>query len=189
LLPSPPATTTETPPAEVLVEGELSPFEDEKIYRILREKFKVQHPTYSHLEDEQIATRVNIIFHYSYSIAFFNEIFQEGWRELKEILKEIKHRRGHAGAGYTLTFKDDETRVIFTSGVLEDREYNSSIDQVSYLTSIFQQMLRPDVIEKPLATVETMFDMRSDRWDRFRGITQSNEQYVFDGAKFLWVKL
>jgi hypothetical protein len=188
LIPSQPATTSLKPLAEVQVEGELSPFEDEKIYRILREKFKLQHPSYSHLDSEELATRVNIVFHQPYSNLFFTSLLQEGWRDLKEILKEIRHRRGNAGAGYTVTFKNNETGLVFTSGVLEDREFRSSLDQISYLTSIIGQMLRPEAMEKPLTTVETNFDKRSDRWTWFRGFTQANEGYVFDEAVFRWVK-
>jgi len=188
LIPSPPAPTTEKPLAEVLVEGELSPFEDEKIYRILREKFKVQHPTYSHSDNEELATRVNIVFHQPYSISFFNDLLQHGWQELKALLTDIKHRRGHAGAAYTLTFRDHHSRITFVSGVLDDGEFRSSVDQISYLTWIIAQMLRPETMEKPLETVETSFDRRSQRWDWFRGFTELNEQYVFDGAKFRWVR-
>lgn len=188
MIQSQPTTTSQKPLAEVVVEGELSPFEDEKIYRILREKFKLPHPSYSHLDNEELATRVNIVFHYPYSNAFFTSLLQEGWRDLKEILKEIRYRRGNAGAGFTLTFENNGTRLVFTSGVLEDREFRSSLDQIGYLTSIIGQMLRPDAMEKPLVTVETTFDKRSDRWTWFRGLTSTNEGYVFDEAGFRWVK-
>lgn len=188
MIPSQPTTTGQKPLAEVLVEGELSPFEDEKIYRILREKFKLEHPSYSHLDNEELATRVNIVFHYPYTNVFFGGLFQEGWRDLKDILKEIRHRRGNAGAGFTLLFKGNESRLVFVSGVLGDREYRSSLDQISYLSAIIGQMLRPEMTEKPLVTVETTFDKRSDRWTWFRGLTSTNEGYVFDEAAFRWVK-
>ena len=188
MFPSQAATTNQKPLAEVAVEGELSPFEDEKIYRILREKFKLQHPSYSHLDDEELATRVNIVFHHPYSTVLFAVLLQERWRDLKEVLKEVRHRRGNAGASFTLTFKDNESRLVFRSGVLEDREFRSSLDQISYLTSIIGQMLRPEAMEKPLVTVETTFDKRSDRWAWFRGFTSTNEGYVFDEAAFRWVK-
>src|SRR2546430_15647630 len=59
----------EKPLAEVLVEGELSPFEDEALYRILRRTFRVEHPSYAELSDEDLATRVNVTFHYPYVTA------------------------------------------------------------------------------------------------------------------------
>ncbi len=57
-------TIPEKPLAEVLVEGELSPFEHEVLYRILRKGFRLEHPSYTELLDEDLATRVNITFHY-----------------------------------------------------------------------------------------------------------------------------
>jgi hypothetical protein len=50
----------EKPLAEVLVEGELSPFEHETLYRILRRGFRLEHPSYTQLLDEDLATRVNV---------------------------------------------------------------------------------------------------------------------------------
>ena len=189
MIPSQTTAISEKPLAEVAVEGELSPFEDEKIYRILKEKFRVQHPVYSHSDNEEVASKVDITFYQEYSTSFFTVQFQDGWRDLKELLKEIRHRRGNAGAGYTLTFKDSERRIVFESGVLEEGEFRSSVDQISYLTSIMGQMLRPSAMEKPLSTVQTSFDKKSDRWTWFRGITQTNEGYVFDEQVFRWVKL
>ncbi|HET7405249.1 MAG TPA: hypothetical protein VFJ63_03945, partial [Candidatus Bathyarchaeia archaeon] len=90
MIPGQPITASEKPLAEVLVEGELSPFEDEAIYRILRKNFRVQHPSYFHLQDEQLATRVSVVFHYPYSTTIFTDLLQEGWRDLKELFKQVR---------------------------------------------------------------------------------------------------
>jgi len=72
LIPSPsqPVATGEKPLAEVVVEGELSPFEHEALYRLLRKSFKVEQPSYRELSDEDLATRVNVVFHHPYSPMF-----------------------------------------------------------------------------------------------------------------------
>ena len=59
------------PIAEILVEGELSPFEHEALYRILKKHFRLEQPTYSDLIDETVGTRVNIVFHHPYELSFF----------------------------------------------------------------------------------------------------------------------
>ena len=91
------------PRAEVLVEGELSPFEHEALYQILRRKFLLEQPAYVELPDEDLATRVNIIFHYAYSSDLFTNLLQESWRDLKDLVNQVRHRRGRAGAAFNFT--------------------------------------------------------------------------------------
>jgi hypothetical protein len=184
------ATTSEKPLAEVLVEGELSPFEHEALYRILRKGFRLEHPSYTELLDEDLATRINVTFHYPYVTTIFTDVLQENWRDLKELLRQIRYRRGRAGAAVTFTFIGDKNRVVFKSGILEERELSSALDQVGHLTGILGQMLRPEIMEKPLELVEAAYDKKSDRWHEFKGFgsPSRNESYVFDESSFRWVR-
>ena len=184
-------TVPEKPLAEVLVEGELSPFEHEALYRILRKGFRLEHPSYTELVDEDLATRVNITFHFPYVPTIFTDVLQENWRDLKELLRQIRYRRGKAGAAVTFTFISDNQRLVFKSGVLEEKELSSALDQIGHLTGILGQMLRPDTMDRPLDIVEAEYDKGSDRWHRFRGFDSSDpaERYVFDESVFRWVRL
>jgi hypothetical protein len=183
-------TVPEKPLAEVLVEGELSPFEHEALYRILRKGFRVQHPSYTELVDEDLATRINVTFHYPYVTTIFTDVLQENWRDLKELLRQVRYRRGRAGAAVTFTFVGDNRRLVFKSGILEEKELSSAMDQVGHLTGILGQMLRPETMEKSLGVVEVEYDKRSDRWHGFKGFDSSdrNESYVFDETVFRWVR-
>src|SRR6266571_454683 len=98
------------PIAEILVEGELSPFEHEALYKLLKKHFRLEQPSYSELLDESIGTRVNVIFHYPYSKSFFTDNIHDDWRGLKELFKQIRYRRGRLGAAFTLTFTDEKIR-------------------------------------------------------------------------------
>jgi hypothetical protein len=183
-------TVPEKPLAEVLVEGELSPFEHEALYRILRKGFRLEHPSYTELLDEDLATRINVTFHYPYVTTIFTDVLQENWRELKELLRQVRYRRGRAGAAITFTFIGEKNRLIFKSGVLEERELSSALDQIGHLTGILGQMLRPETMEKPLELIEAAYDKRSDRWHEFNGFASAdrNESYVFDESIFRWVR-
>src|SRR6266581_5796246 len=106
------------PISEILVKGELSPFEHGALYKLLKKHFQLEQPSYSEPLDETIGTRVNITFHHRYERSFFTNIFQEDWRDLKELFKQIRYRRGRVGAAFTLTFADEKVRLIFSSGPL-----------------------------------------------------------------------
>jgi hypothetical protein len=169
------------------VEGELSPFEHEALYRILRKSFRVEHPSYTELANEDLATRVNVIFNHPYSKTIFTEVLQENWRDLKELFKQVTHRRGRAGAAFTLTFNTPETRITFKSGPLDEKELGSALDQVGHLTTIVGQMLRPETMDKPIEKIETTYDKKSDRWDQFHASNSNGKKYVFNEASFHWV--
>jgi len=183
-------TVPEKPLAEVLVEGELSPFEHETLYRILRKGFRLEHPSYTELLDEDLATRINVTFHYPYVTTIFTNVLQENWRDLKELLRQVRYRRGRAGAAFTFTFIGEKNRLVFKSGILEEKELSSALDQIGHLTGILGQMLRPETMEKPLGLVETAYDKKSDRWHEFKGFssTDRNESYVFDESVFRWIR-
>ena len=183
-------TTTEKPLAEVLVEGELSPFEHEALYRILRKGFRLEHPSYTELLDEDLVTRINVTFHYPYVTTIFTDVLRENWRDLKELLRQVRYRRGKAGAAITFTFIGEKNRLVFKSGVLEEKELSSALDQIGHLTGILGQMLRPEMMEKPLELIEAYYDKKSDRWHEFKGFGSSDrsESYVFDESIFRWVR-
>jgi hypothetical protein len=183
-------TVPEKPLADVLVEGELSPFEHETLYRILRKGFRLEHPSYIELLDEDLATRVNVTFHYPYVATIFTDVLRENWRDLKELLRQVRYRRGKAGAAFTLTFIGDGRRLVFKSGVLEEKELSSALDQIGHLTGILAQMLRPETMEKPLQLVEAHYDRKSDRWHEFKGFDSLDQKqsYVFDESIFRWVR-
>ena len=180
----------EKPLAEVLVEGELSPFEDEALYRMLRKSFRLDHASYVALVDEDLATRINVTFHYPYVTTIFTDVLRENWRDLKELLRQVRYRRGKAGAAVTLSFIGDNRRLVFKSGVLEEKGLSSALDQIGHLTGILGQMLAPGTMEKPLELVEAHYDRKSDRWHEFKGFGSSdrNESYVFDESVFRWVR-
>lgn len=179
--------TTSKPTAEILVEGELSPFEHEALYQLLRKRFSVKHPTYRELEDETIGTRVSLVFDHSYNREFFAEVFQSGWRELKDLFKQISYRRGRLGASFNLSFSGPKYSLTFSTGVLGDHELASAMDQLAHLTGVIGQMLRPETMNETLEKIEVSFDRKGDRWSEFRAVDlDSMKEYIFDETLFRW---
>jgi hypothetical protein len=175
------------PVAEILVEGELSPFEHEALYSLLKKHFRLEQPSYSDLLDEAVGTHVNIVFHHPYERGFFTDILRDDWRGLKDLFKQIRYRRGRLGAAFSLTFVDLKMRLVFSLGLLEDEELGSAMDQIAHLTGIVGQIMRPETMVEPLEQVEVSYDKRTDRWQGFRGIGIANKkEYVFDESSFRW---
>jgi len=173
--------------AEVLVEGELSPFEHEALYQLLKKHFRLEQPGYSELLDETIGTRVTITFHHPYDRRFFMGVLQGDWRGLKDLFKQIRYRRGRLGAAFRLTFADEKVQLVFSTGLLGDEELGSAMDQLAHLTGVVGQMMRPETMAEPLDQVETSFDQKTDRWQGFRGIGfNDRKEYVFDESLFRW---
>jgi len=175
------------PVAEILVEGELSPFEHEALYQLIKKHFLVKQPTYTELDDETVGTRVSIIFRHSYDRDFFAEVFQNGWRDLKELFKQINYRRGRLGAAFSLCFADSRYQLIFSTGGLDDQALGSAMDQLAHLTGVIGQMLRPETMNAVLDRIEVSFDGKSERWSDFRAFDPAGKKsYVFDETLFRW---
>src|SRR5439155_1721864 len=166
-------------------------FEPESLPKDPIEYLVLEHPSYTVLLDEGLATRVNITFHYPYFMLVFTDVLQENWRELKELLRQVRYRRGKAGAAVTLSFLGEKNKLVFKSGVLEEKELSSALDQIGHLTGILGQMLRPETMDKPLELVEAVYDKKSDRWHEFKGFASAdqNQSYVFDESVFRWIRL
>src|SRR5713101_5840235 len=178
---------TGRPVAEILVEGELSPFEHEALYKLLKKHFRLEQPSYSDIVDETVGTRVNVIFHHAYDRSFFTDILRDDWRGLKDLFKQIRYRRGRLGSAFSLTFVDLKMRLVFSLGLLEDEELGSAMDQIAHLTGIVGQIMRPETMVEPLEQVEVSYDKRTHRWQGFRGIGIANKkEYVFDESSFRW---
>jgi hypothetical protein len=178
------------PVAEVLVEGELSPFEHEALYKLLKKHFRVEQPSYSELPNEIISTHVNIIFHDSYYRSFFTEIIREDWRNLKELFNQISYRRSQPGAAFTLCFVDQRVRLIFSLGILGGEALGSAMDQIAHLPGIIGQMISPERLFEPLDLIMATFDPKSESWHEFRGFDKTGKkEYVFDETAFRWKKL
>jgi lipoate---protein ligase len=150
----------------------------------------LEQPSYVELPDENLAARVNITLHHPYSRELFTKVLEQDWRDLKHLFREIVHRRGRAGAAFNLTFVDRESRLVFRSGLLNEEETSSALDQVGHLTGIINRM-KSDNSTEPLGLVECSFDRKSDRWQDFHGFALSSQKraYSFDDANFKWVGL
>jgi lipoate-protein ligase A len=80
--------------------------------------------------------------------------------------------------------------MVFRSGLLNEDETGSSLDQIAHLTGIINR-IRSESSTEPLGLVECSFDKKSDRWQDFHGFALSSEKraYTFDDTSFKWVRL
>ncbi len=179
------------PLVEVTIEGELSPFEHEALYQLLRKRFRLEEPSYTELPDEDLVTRINIVFHHAYSLELFTEVMRENWRDIKELLEQVRYRRGRAGAAFNLTFIDNDRRLVFRSGLLDHEGMSSAMDQIGHLTSVIRRMTRPEMMREPLGLIECVYHGPSDRWQGFRGFSLSDEKrvYSFSESDFRWIPI
>jgi hypothetical protein len=180
--------TIEKPHAEVLIEGELSPFEHETLYRILRKNFQLELPSYTEATTDDLTTLVNLTFHYPYDTSFFTEILGGNWRDLKALFKQIQYRRGKAGAAFKLHFIGDDKELSFNPGTLDQDTVSSAFDQIGHLTGIIGQMMGPQASGNPVKFIEAFFDKASDRWNKFTGLsTDKSQEFTFDEKSFRWL--
>ncbi len=175
------------PVAEVLVEGELSPFEHEAVYQLLRKHFQLGQPVYSSNPNEDLGTRIHLTFHHAYDQNFFQDIIREDWRELKDFFRQISYRRGSVGAAFSVAFVDKKIWTVFSIENVSGESLGSALDQLGHLTGIVGQMIGADRMVEPLIRIEMLYDKGSDRWRAVRGLGLAGKtEFVFDETLFKW---
>ena len=156
---------------------------------MLKRGFTVEPPSYTPFAygEEDLATRINITFHYPYNQDFFTRHLRENWRELKDLIKEVRYRRGRAGAAFTFTFVQEGFSLVFRSGEVNDDEISSAMDQIGHLTGIISRMLKAETVPETLVKIECGFDKLTDRWDQFRATNSAESNvYEFDEESSNW---
>ena len=156
---------------------DLSIREQEVIYTLLAKTFYVieeklsfddmesQLPNFLSITDYSI-TFVNLIFPFKFDNYLFQIIPIEYWNSIKNIIKEIKHRRGNKPVICIFKFKGNTNQadftIIFSITNSSVRSFEVAIEKVEYLVDIVPTQLNslpPNTFE-----VFYLYDESSSKW-------------------------
>ncbi len=117
-----------------LVHFGLSEAEREALYNMLREPFSVvEEEERSNYSNDNILSSVYIEFPIRYDEGFIKIIGLDRWEGLKEMVKNMKWRRGKSIFMLTLHFNDGDNSIIFTIKSNNNRIFNKAIDGIEYV--------------------------------------------------------
>ncbi|HEY9385644.1 MAG TPA: hypothetical protein VIP70_01285 [Nitrososphaeraceae archaeon] len=163
----------------------LSLAETEIIYNLLKESFYVHEENQELLDiDNNIVSTISIEFPFPYSEQFFDAVSYEWWFNLKNVIKEMKKRRGKRGIkvqflfnGILLKAKIVECHLIFQLMTIQQKEFERAIEKIEYIIDI----IAIHVSELPASTTELYYtyDSKMRKWIPHYAKAYNNKVYFF----------
>lgn len=142
----------------------ISPWEIETLYDTLKRSFEVKEEEVKP-DDTTYVSMVEISFPVMYGESFFQEFSMDSWHKVKEILKNMKRRRGKKGVKTYVRFAgfgDTPVPLIFPLLSKGDRQYEMGIEKLEYLVDIVPLQLKtvPAIAEEVLYS----YDEATFKW-------------------------
>ncbi|MEM3160745.1 MAG: hypothetical protein QXJ74_08175 [Nitrososphaera sp.] len=122
----------------------ISPWETETLYDTLKRSFEVKEEELRP-DDTSYVSMVEISFPVMYGESFFQEFSMDSWHKVKEILKNMKRRRGKKGVKTYVRFAgfgDTPVPLVFPLLSKGDRQYEMGIEKLEYLVDIVPLQLK-----------------------------------------------
>ena len=142
----------------------VSPWELEVFYSMLHNLFNVEE--YPDAEqDEDFTTLIDITFPLEFSESFFKWFGTPRWDKFKDILKEMKRRRG-GGKSFRVYIKfAGKPGVKFMIDMEERQSFGTAIDKIDFVLELIPYHLNPEKTPKEITEVSYYFDEMSSRWN------------------------
>jgi hypothetical protein len=154
----------------------ISPWELEVLYSMLHNIFDVkEHPNVN--QDEDFTTMMDISFPLEFNETFFKEFGIQRWNKIKDIIKEMKRRRG---GGMSLriyirfTGKPD---ITFTIDQDDRHSFDAAIDKIDFVLELLPYHLDPKKLPKEIIQVLYQFDDTSGKWHVRSSIGEQEYQF------------
>jgi len=154
----------------------LSQAEVETIFNMLREPFEVADEEIRGV-DERYVSMISIDLPLAYEKDFFRKFGMDRWERIKELLKNLKWRRGKRSVQLTLRF-NGSTSVAFSLNTADDKTFGKALETVEYLMDIILLQIDPKRLPPGVAEVSYAFDGQDFRWQPL-GATGGNMAYRY----------
>ncbi|MDX1372691.1 MAG: hypothetical protein R3321_09485 [Nitrososphaeraceae archaeon] len=172
--------------------------EREVIYTYLTKSFYVmeEETSIDEIEKEQSyvmggddpLTYIELSFSSKFDDLFFSFIRPEMWHSIKNIIKEIKHRRGKMPVVVLFKFigaNNINSEIVFCIKNKFEKQFDMAIEKIEYLVDIIPSQL--NLLPETIIQVVYFFDDSYGKWIPFQATnTNRNEssRFAFSGGKW-----
>ena len=157
----------------------VSPWEIEVFYGLLNSHFKVVQDEVSPF-DPDFVSHLDLDIPLEFNDAFFKWFDFKRWDRVKDILKEMKRRRGTGNALKALLhFSGSQMRITFVIDSLEKRWFDNAIEKIDFVLELLPHHLAN--IPPNTASLTYKFDTVSARWRLGTSVDVSGHTFVFKG--------
>jgi len=164
-----------------LKHSRLSLGEIEILFNMLSNPFDVSEEAVD--VDEGYVSMISIDLPIAYTRDFFKTFGMDRWESIKEVLKNIKWRRGKKELQLSLRF-NGKPIVAFSFDTDEDKTFGKALDTIEYLMDVILFQTDPKRLPSEVSEVSYGFDKENFRWYPSKAVS-NNAEYRFSNDE--WV--
>lgn len=162
----------------VLRHSGLSIGEIEILFNVLRDPFEVNEQI-EEIPDENYVSVVNVSFPLSYDRSFFKKFGMDKWEQIKEILKNLKWRRGKKGIKLVLKFGSSPT-ISFVITTDNNKIFGKALDTIEYLMDVILFQIDSKRLPSTIREVHYQFDENDYKWYPLRATGDKDYRFTDD---------
>ena len=165
-----------------LKHSKLSIGEVEILFNMLSNPFDVSEEAVEDI-DESHVSNISMELPMEYGKNFFKVFGIERWESIKEVLKNVKWRRGKRSVKLSLRFNGSPT-VTFSLDTDDNKTFGKALETIEYLMDIILFQLDSKRLPSDVSEVGYTFDGEDFRWYPTKAIGRNavyryvNEQWV-----------
>lgn len=159
----------------------LSIGEIEILFNMLRDPFEVNEQKETS-PDEDLISFVDLDFPLAYDKKFFKVFGMEKWERIKEVLKNMKWRRGKKGIRLSMRF-NSKPSISFVIHTDNNKIFGKALDTIEYLMDVILLQIDPQRLPANVVEVRYEFDENEYRW--YPSKAMGDKEYTFVNDKWI----
>jgi len=157
----------------------LSQGEVEVIFNMLCNPFDVSEEAIEEF-NESYVSMISMDIPIAYGKNFFKLFGMDRWESIKEVLKNLKWRRGRKGLQFSLRFNGSPT-VTFSLNTDDNKTFGKALETIEYLMDVILFQIDSKRLPNDVSEVSYAFDRENFRWYPTKAIGNNAEySYVND---------
>ncbi len=156
----------------------VSPWEIEVFYGLLNSHFVVVQDEVSPF-DEEFVSYLSLEIPLEFNDAFFKWFDFKRWDRVKDILKEMKRRRGTGNALKAVIAFSGRMRITFTVDSLEKRWFDNAVEKMDFVLELLPHHMGK--LPPGTSSVQYRFDTESARWRLGTATDAGGSRFAFRG--------
>ena len=158
----------------------ISPWEIEVFYGLLNSHFTVVQDEVEPF-DPSFVSHLDLDIPLDFSEAFFKWFDFKRWERVKDILKEMKRRRGSSNALRVIINFSGTTKITFTVDVQEKQWFGNALEKIDFVLELLPYHTNPAKLPPHTKEITYRFDIESARWRLENAIAKNGCYFTSSG--------
>ncbi len=157
----------------------ISPWEIEVLYGFLNSHFTIIQDEIE-ADDENFVSFLDIDIPLQFNEEFFQWFEFKRWEKIKDVLKEMKRRRGSGNALKIVINFSGNPKIVFTVDIEDKQWFDNALEKIDFVLELLPFHMDPQKLPSEVTKITYKFDPESIRW-RLDSALSENKKFRFSG--------